>query len=379
MLQERAERGKQFEQNQQKLEQSRIADKAEILETLRQNQQKLEKLKKHFQEIQDQIKVQVVEINKVREECHKKYEQLEKRFSAEIAAEIRQVRSNISSVEEIREKELIERKGQMRADNKRHDETGLRIQRQVSENRERIDKSECTIVEVTHELANLNLSMQQVNIRVEKEAEDNQRRQRERDATFEQQIKPSQAKAEELNQIEKEVVSLEQDLSTPVELQGSGTQMLARQSDKDGFSNEQINTQLEVKEKLFRKVIQKLPTERPNKESLLHKILKVWGKMKSRAEVRKARSKQNRGEKKPQIGDQALVKGQQVSGVSQNIIATFQRHYIGPFCIQQTINPYRNEIKDKGGTLKGLHHVSHLMTSISQCIEPHRSKHLRGI
>jgi hypothetical protein len=131
----------------------------------------------------------VAEINRVREECHKKYEQLEKRFSAEIATEIRQVRSNINSIEEIREKELTEIKGQMRAANRRQDEASLGMQRQVSENRERIDQSECTIVEVTHELANLNLSMQQVNIRVEKEAEDNQRRQRERDATFEQQIK----------------------------------------------------------------------------------------------------------------------------------------------------------------------------------------------
>jgi hypothetical protein len=98
--------------------------------------------------------------------------------------------------------------------------------------------------------------------------------------------------------------------------------------------------------------------------------------MKSRAEVKKARSKQNRRERKPQIGDQALVKGQQVLDVSQNIIDMFQRHYIGPFCIQQTINPYRNEVKDKGRTLKGLHHVSHLRTCISQCTEPHRSKHI---
>jgi hypothetical protein len=281
------------------------------LETLRQNQQKheqkqeqmqeqmQEKLEKHSKEIQDQIKVQVVEINKVREECHKKYEQFEKRFSAEITAEIRQVRANISSIEEIREKELIEIKGQMSAD-----EASLGIQGQVSENSERIDKSESTIVEVTHELANLNLNVQQVNIRVEKEAEDNQRRQRERDATFEQQIKPSQAKvAEKLHKIEKEVISLEQDLSTLVELQGTGTQMLAQQSDKDSSSNKQANMQPEVREELFRKVIQELPKAGPKEESVLNKVLKVWGKLKSRAEVRKARSKQNRREKKPQIGE----------------------------------------------------------------------------
>jgi chromosome segregation ATPase len=233
---------------------NRIADKAERDKQFEQMQEKLEK---HSREIQEQIKVKVVEINKVREECHKKYEQLEKKFSAEIAAEIRQVRSNISSIEEIREKELIEIKGQMRADNKRQDETSLGIQRQVSENRERIDKSESTIVEVTQELANLNVNVQQVNIRVEKEAEENQRRQRERDATFEQQIKLSQAKvAEELHKIEKEVISLEQDLSTPVVLQGSGTKTLAPQSDKDSSSNKTINLQPEVREELFRKVIQ---------------------------------------------------------------------------------------------------------------------------
>jgi hypothetical protein len=95
-----------------------------------------------------------------------------------------------------------------------------------------------TIVEVTHELANLNVSVQQVHIRVEKEAEENQRRQRERDAMFKQQIKLSQAQvAEELYKIEKEVVSLKQDLSTQVEVQGSGTPTLAQQSDKDSFPN----------------------------------------------------------------------------------------------------------------------------------------------
>jgi hypothetical protein len=173
------------------------------------------------------------------------------------------------------------------------------------------------------------------------------------------------------------VVSLEQDLSTPVELQGSGNPTLAQQSDKDSFSNEQVNIQPEVKEKLFRKVIQELPKEGPHQESLIHKILKVYGKMKGRAEVKKARSKQNRREWKPQSGDQVLMNGQQVLDVSQSSIAKFQRPYVGPFCIQQTINPYRNEIKDKGGTLKGLYHVSHVSTYLSQCIEPHRSKRMR--
>jgi chromosome segregation ATPase len=167
-----------------------------------------------------------------------------KRFSAEISEEIRQVKLSISNIEEIRERELIEIKGQMGTDRKRQDEASVGIQ-QVNENRERIDKNKSSIVEVSNELANLNLNVQQVHTRVEKEAEETQTRQRERDAKFEHRIKQDQSKVAEELKIEKEMVSLKQDLKTQIEVRESGTSMLAQQSDKDGLQTEPVNTQLQ--------------------------------------------------------------------------------------------------------------------------------------
>jgi transposase InsO family protein len=78
-----------------------------------------------------------------------------------------------------------------------------------------------------------------------------------------------------------------------------------------------------VKDELFKKIIQELPKGGPSNESLPNRILNLYAKMKSRAEVKKAKSKQNHREWKPQIGDQVLVKGQTVSDASQGINATF--------------------------------------------------------
>jgi hypothetical protein len=86
----------------------------------------------------------------------------------------------------------------------------------------------------------------------------------------------------------------------------------------------------EVRDGLFKEIIQKLP-ERPNKENLPNKILKAYAKLKDRAEVRKAKRKQNKREWKPQIGDQILVKGQTVSDACQGVTAKFQKTLLGPF------------------------------------------------
>jgi hypothetical protein len=114
------------------LEENRQKDKRELEdrdkknhqileEKLEQNQQKLEETLKRSQQeqsqqIREEIKVQATEINRIREECHKKYDQLEKRFSSELAAEIRQVHTRISSTEEKTEKELRALKGQIEMD-----------------------------------------------------------------------------------------------------------------------------------------------------------------------------------------------------------------------------------------------------------------------
>jgi hypothetical protein len=96
-----------LEENRQKdkreQEENRQKDKVEIVgalsEKLEKNQQTLEEMLEQnqqtrkksqqelSQEIREEIKVQVAEINKVREECNKKYEQLEKRFLSKLVTE----------------------------------------------------------------------------------------------------------------------------------------------------------------------------------------------------------------------------------------------------------------------------------------------------
>jgi hypothetical protein len=75
-------------------------------------------------------------------------------------------------VEENREKELLALKVQMKTDNRRHDETSLGIQRQISENCEKINKNETSIAVIAEAFDNLNLNIQQVDNSVAKEAEE---------------------------------------------------------------------------------------------------------------------------------------------------------------------------------------------------------------
>jgi molecular chaperone GrpE (heat shock protein) len=78
-----------------------------------------QKLQVQVQEIKKQAKTQAIEMEKVRKECQKKYEQLKQKRSTETAAEIRQIRSSIDKKQEIWENELIGLKGTMESDNKR--------------------------------------------------------------------------------------------------------------------------------------------------------------------------------------------------------------------------------------------------------------------
>jgi transposase InsO family protein len=124
-----------------------------------------------------------------------------------------------------------------------------------------------------------------------------------------------------------------------------------------------------IKQEIFKKIIRGLPDEGSQEESLPTKILKVYAKTKKRAEAKKAKSKHNHREWMPHIGDQVLVRCQQVSDAIQGITAKFQRTYIGPLGVKQIINPYLYELADEDGTLKGLYHLSHMKPYVLQCFE----------
>jgi hypothetical protein len=257
----------------QKLEENRQRDKKELEEGDKKNQQKLEEkqellLQKHSQEIREEIKVQATEINKVREECHKKYDQLEKRFSSEIAAGIRQVHTKISNIEENRERELSALKEQMKLDNKkleentakellalkgriemdyrRHDETSSDIQHQVRENREWIKQNETSVAEIVEAVNNLDLNIQRVDQRAEKEAEEHQRRLRESSTRLECKIQQNQEKvAQEMSKLEQEVVGLKLDLCAQAEIRVSGTPIAIPSTSQEPVSREPVHSPLE--------------------------------------------------------------------------------------------------------------------------------------
>jgi hypothetical protein len=124
-----------------------------------------------------------------------------------------------------------------------------------------------------------------------------------------------------------------------------------------------------VQEEIFKNIIKRLPDEESTVESVHNKILKVYAKMKQRAEAKRNKRKNNHREWVPNIGDQVLVKGQPVSDAIQGITAKFQRPYVGPFSVKQCVNPYIYDLVDENGTVKGLYHLSHMKPYVSQCIE----------
>jgi hypothetical protein len=124
-----------------------------------------------------------------------------------------------------------------------------------------------------------------------------------------------------------------------------------------------------VKEEIFKNIIQGLPDGDSSAERLPDKIFKVYARMKQRAEAKRNRRKNNHREWVPNIGDQVLVRGQPVSDAIQGITAKFQRPYVGPFSVQQSVNPYLYELVDENGTIKGLYHLSHMKPYVSQCVE----------
>jgi hypothetical protein len=124
-----------------------------------------------------------------------------------------------------------------------------------------------------------------------------------------------------------------------------------------------------VKEEIFKSIIQGLPDGDSPAERLPDKILKVYAKMKQRAETKRNRRKNHRREWRPNIGDQVLVRCQPASDATQGITAKFQRPYLGPLIVKQSVNPYLYELMDERGIVKGLYHLSHMKPYVSPGVE----------
>jgi uncharacterized phage infection (PIP) family protein YhgE len=255
--------------DKQKQEENRQRDKVEIVEMLsqklEQNQQTLaekleqnqQKLEEKQEQIREEIKVQATEINKVREECHKKYDQLEKRFSSEIAAGIRQVNVKISRTEETTGKELRALKGQIEMDRRINNENNLGMQQQVNEIGEKSNNHETSINNITSELGNLKVNIQQVdselgnlklniqqgNQRAEKEEEEHQRRLRESNQRLECKIQQTQEKVtQEISKLEREVVALKSNLCDSAEIRTFGTSIAVPSTSQEPVSREPVQS-----------------------------------------------------------------------------------------------------------------------------------------
>jgi transposase InsO family protein len=124
----------------------------------------------------------------------------------------------------------------------------------------------------------------------------------------------------------------------------------------------------EVENELFKELAIRLP-ERSAQADLANKILKVYARLKYRAEARRVKRKGRNREWKPQVGDLVLIKGQPVSDSNQGVIAKFQRPYLGPFFIKQMINPSLYLVQDEKGVVKGLYNLAHLKPYFTKCTE----------
>jgi hypothetical protein len=167
-------------------------------------------------------------MEKVSKECQKKYEQLKQTQSAEIAAEVRQIRANIDKKQEIWESDLIGLMGNIETGNKKLVEMSAGLKKLVEENKGKIEGNENRIAQV------------------EKELVENRRRQWEKHTEIEQQRKNDQSKmTAELNSVGKEVLSLKQELRTQRELRETGNPPPIQQIAKEIPRSETVPTPLE--------------------------------------------------------------------------------------------------------------------------------------
>jgi chromosome segregation ATPase len=176
-------------------------------------------------EIKDQIKTQTKEMENLRQECQGKYEKLKQTQLAEIAAECRQIKAGINKREGIWEQELTGLKEQMVKDNKKQDKVRGNLQKQLEENKGKIENNESRIM------------------RIEKVTEENQRRQREEGDEIKQQIEQGQSEVtKEIDKIGKEVRELKQGLKLQTEVRTAGAPRLAPFLVEESQQNEPVHT-----------------------------------------------------------------------------------------------------------------------------------------
>jgi hypothetical protein len=96
------------------------------------------------------------------------------------------------------------------------------------------------------------------------------------------------------------------------------------------------------------------------KENLPTKLLKVYSRLKLRAEKKQKERKERKFKCKFKVGDLVLVKCHHASEAVQGIIGKFQRPFEGPYILSKKINSNMYEIRDETGSYRGLFHISHL-------------------